>query len=91
MARPPKHLHTVLRELDLARHVRLIAAAQFPVQFRLRLRIGNAVVAGQRGLCGVNVECRPRGIVQPDLPERHGPYDLGAYEIRNGNFSVAVK
>lgn len=36
---------------------------------------------------GVDLEWRPRGIVQPDQPERYGPYDLGAFEILNGIFS----
>ncbi len=36
---------------------------------------------------GVDLEWRPRGIVQPEQPLRHGPYDLGAFEIRIGIFS----
>lgn len=36
---------------------------------------------------GVDLEWRPRGIVQPEQPERHGPYDLGAFETPYGLFS----
>lgn len=36
---------------------------------------------------GVDLEWRPRGIVQPEQPERYGPYDLGAFEIQIGIFS----
>lgn len=36
---------------------------------------------------GVDLEWRERGILQPDHPERYGPFDLGAFEIQIGLFS----
>jgi len=36
---------------------------------------------------GVDLEWRPRGLVQPEQPVRYGPFDLGALETSYGLFS----